>query len=182
MKSAIRGHGRPSQGTGKKPSPGLRLNPRGFTLVEMLVVIAILAILAAVTVPYAEVTVKRDKELELKRDLREMRNAIDQFHTDWTNNVISKTDGSVSDDGYPKTILVLVDGVQSSGAKGGKVKYLRRVPENPFADPAQALDQQWAYHGYGDERDSTEWGGADVYDVYCPGDGKALDGSHYRDW
>src|ERR1700733_7728845 len=74
-------------------------NEKGFSLVEMLVVLAILAVLAAVTVPYAEVTVRRDKELDLRRDLREMRAAIDHFHRDWQDGIISKFDSQASDDG-----------------------------------------------------------------------------------
>src|ERR1035441_5126314 len=113
---------------------GLKLGCRGFTLVEMLVVLAILSVLAAVTVPYAEVAVKRDKELDLRRDLREMRTAIDRFHRDWQDGVISKFERQASDDGYPKSLQALVAGVDQTGPRPVKQKYLRRVPENPFGD------------------------------------------------
>ena len=82
------------------------LNDQGFSLVEMLVVLAILAILAAVTLPYAETTVRRDKELELRRDLRQMRTAIDQFHDDWQSGVLPKLGTGTSDDGFPKNLEV----------------------------------------------------------------------------
>jgi general secretion pathway protein G len=159
-----------------------RLNGRGFTMVEMLVVLAILAILAAVTVPYAEVTVRRDKEMELKRDLREMRTAIDHYHDDWSNGVISQTDSSSSVDGYPRTLMVLTQGVDGTGPRAAKLKYLRRIPENPFGDTSLPPDQQWALRGYEDQPDAAEWGGEDVYDVYCPGDAKSLNGTFYHDW
>ncbi len=158
------------------------LKADGFTLVEMLVVMAILSILAAVTVPYAEMTVKRGKELDLHRDLREIRIAIDRFHSDWQNGVISKISNSASEDGYPKNLNVLVNGVVQTGARNVKQKYLRHIPENPFGDVEKSLEDQWGVRSYADEPDATEWGGQDVWDVYCPGDEKAIDGTFYHDW
>lgn len=160
----------------------LRLKKDGFTLIEMLVVLAILAILAGVTVPFAEITVKRNKELELKRDLREVRSAIDLFHDDWQNGVISKYGSSASEDGYPKTLSSLVDGVDTAGSRLVKKKYLRRIPENPLGDTSLPPDQQWTLRSYDDEKGATQWGGEDVYDIYVGGDDKALDGSFYHDW
>ncbi len=159
-----------------------RQDERGFSLVEMLVVLSILSILVAVTLPYAETTVRRDKELELRRDLRQMRTAIDRFHEDWQNGVIPKLGSDTSDDGFPKNLEVLVEGVEKSGPKPVKQKYLRRIPENPFGDKDLPPDQQWGLHSYDDQPDFTQWGGEDVYDVYCLGDEKALDGSYYHDW
>src|SRR5687768_9590704 len=101
---------------------------RGITLIELLVTLVILSILAAAAMPYAEVTVRREKELELRRALREVRNAIDAFNDDWKGGKISKTGSAASDDGYPKTLQALVDGAETSDAKGGKRKYLRRIP------------------------------------------------------
>lgn len=163
-------------------SSRLRLCEEGFTLVEMLVVLAILAILAAVTIPYAEVTVRRDKELELRRDLREMRSAIDHFHSDWVLGNISRLGHSASQDGYPQTLSTLVEGADGNGPQASKFKYLRRIPENPFGDTSLPPEKQWALRSYPDAADSTEWGGQDVFDVYCSGDEKALDDSYYHDW
>ncbi len=159
-----------------------RLDEDGFSLVEILMALAILAILAAVTMPYAETTVRRDKELELRQDLRQMRGAIDQFHDDWENGVIPKLGTGTSDDGFPKTLAVLMEGVELSGPKPSRQKYLRRIPENPFGDKGLPPEEQWAFHSYADAPGSAFWGGQDVYDVYCPGDEKALDGSYYHDW
>jgi general secretion pathway protein G len=159
-----------------------RLGSSGFSLVEMMVVMAILSIMAAVTLPYAEMTLKRDKELELKRDMREIREAIDQFHNDWAGGKLPKTSWDVSSNGYPKTLEVLMEGARDKDPMKPAHKYLRRFPENPFGDKDMRPDRQWAVRGYADPSDSTSWGGEDVYDVYCPGDEKALDGSYYHDW
>lgn len=147
----------------------------------MLVTLAILSILAGVTIPYAEVAVKRNKEMELKRDLREMRSAIDQFHQDWLTGALPKWSGAASDDGYPKTLSALVTGVESS-TPGSRKKYLRRIVENPFGDTSLSPENQWGLRSYSDAPDTQSWGGRDVWDVYCPGDGKALDGTFYHDW
>lgn len=154
---------------------------RGMTLLELLVTMAILAILATVALPYAEMTIVRSKELELGRSLREIRTAIDRFHEDWSTGKISKLSDAASDDGYPKTLKGLVDGVELAQAKGGKAKYLRRIPEDPFAagsDPAG----QWVLRGYQDDKDALRWGGKDVYDVRSGSGKTAIDGSRYRDW
>jgi len=154
----------------------------GLTLIELLVTLLILSILAAAALPYAELTVRRDKELELKRALREMRTAIDAFHDDWAAGRIPKTSDAVSDDGYPKTLRVLVEGVDLGQAKGGKRKYLRRVPRDPFADSSRPPEDQWVLRGYQDEPDSITWGAKDVYDVRTAAEGEAIDGSRYKDW
>src|SRR4030067_3720002 len=83
----------------------------GLTLIELLVTLLILSILAAAALPYAELTVRRDKELELKRALREMRTAMDAFHDDWVAGRIPKTGDARTGEGYPKTLRALVEGV-----------------------------------------------------------------------
>lgn len=155
---------------------------RGLTLIELLVTLVILSILAAAALPYAELTVRRDKELELRRVLREMRAAVDGFHEDWVAGRISKLNEAVSEDGYPKTLQVLVDGAEASGAKGGKRRYLRRIPRDPFADAAKPPEDQWVLRGYQDEPDTLAWGGKDVYDVHSAAENIAIDGTHYKDW
>lgn len=155
---------------------------RGLTLVELLVTLVILSILAAAALPYAETTVRREKELELRRALRDVRGAIDAFNEDWKSGRISRAASAASDDGYPKSLQVLVEGADAGDAKGGKRKYLRRVPRDPFADPARPNAEHWVLLGYQDSADTIVWGGRDVYDVRSAAQGGALDGSRYRDW
>lgn len=156
---------------------------RGLTLIELLVTLVILSILAAAALPYAELTVRRDKELALSRSLREVRHAIDAFHDDWVAGRMTRAGDAASADGYPKKLQVLVDGVDTGRAAGGKRRYLRRIPRNPFATSATTPpDQQWALRGYQDEADALSWNGKDVYDIHPVTDDQAIDGTLYRDW
>jgi len=154
----------------------------GFTLVELLVTLTILSILAAAALPFVETIVIRNKELELHRVLREVRTAIDNFHEDWANGKISKTDSAASEDGYPQTLQVLVDGIQTGSAKGGKHRYLRRIPRDPFAATDKSPEEGWVIRGYQDEVDTSSWNKKDVYDIHSLNDKLALDGTHYHDW
>lgn len=154
----------------------------GFTLIELLVTLVILSILASVALPYAELSVRREKEFELRRVLREVRTAIDGFHDDWLAGRISKTDGSASADGYPKKLEVLVNGVDRGQAHGGKHRYMRAIPKNPFSQATIAMDEQWRFRGYQDDPDAVSWGGKDVYDIHSSFDGMAIDGTQYRNW
>ena len=155
---------------------------RGLTLIELLVTLVILSILAAAALPYAEMTVRREKELELRRALRELRTAIDTFNEDWKAGRVSKAASAASEDGYPKSLQLLIEGADTGDAKGNKRKYLRRIPRDPFADPARAPAEHWVVRGYQDATDTIVWGGRDVYDVRSASEGSALDGSRYKDW
>jgi general secretion pathway protein G len=150
----------------------------GFTLIELLVTLAILSILALAALPYAEVTVRREKELELRQALREVRSAIDAFHEDWKAGRISRTATAASEDGYPRTLQVLVEGADTGDLKGTRRRYLRRIPRDPFA----AAPGEWVLRGYQDAAESLAWGARDVYDIRTASEGTALDGSRYREW
>lgn len=152
------------------------------TLVEMLVVLAVLSILAVLSLPFAEMTIRRGKELELRRSLREIRNAIDRVHADWELDRISRLSRRLSENGYPKTLSVLVEGIKTGDAAGTRRKYLRRIPRDPFVDPAITPDEQWALLSYRDASDATVWGGEDVYDVHSNNQRTAINGSKYQDW
>lgn len=160
-----------------------RKSATGLTLIELLVTLAILSILAAAALPYAELTVRRDKELELRRSLREVRSAIDAFHDDWIAGRIAHGDNVASADGYPRKLQILVEGADTGHAAGGKRRYLRRIPRDPFADTATlALAEQWVIRGYQDELDALTWNGRDVYDIHSGSQAQAIDGTNYRDW
>lgn len=155
---------------------------RGLTLIELLVTLVILSILATAALPYVEVTVRREKELELRRALREIRTAVDRFNDDWNSGKIPKTSNAASDEGYPKTLQVLIDGVDAGQANGGKLRYLRRIPPDPFGDPSKSPIQQWALRGYHDDVEVIAWNGRDVYDVHSVSEETAIDGTRYKDW
>jgi general secretion pathway protein G len=166
-----------------KQHQGLLSNKkRGFTLVELMVTLGIMAVLAAIAVPYAETAMKRSKEMELTAGLRTIRTAIDKFNQDYKDGKISKQCNCASEEGYPADLKVLISGADVSGAAGGKIKYLRRIPRDPFADQSQPSEEQWGLRAYGDDPDSSSWSGRDVYDVYTRSEKKALDGSKYDTW
>lgn len=155
---------------------------QGLTLLELLVTLTILSIMAAMALPYAEMTITRGKEMELRHALRDIRTAIDHFHEDWRYTRIARTADGVSDDGYPETLEVLVNGIERSGAKGDKSYYLRSIPRDPFASSDLAATEHWRLRGYQDAPDSNIWNAADVYDVHSKSERAAIDGSSYREW
>ena len=155
-----------------------RSDARGFTFIELLVVTTILLILASAVMPLARVTVQRTREAELRRALREMRTAIDKYKDAVDNGLIGSVDVKAGSEGYPPDLETLVEGVGvANDATGRKLKFLRRVPIDPITQTAD-----WGLRAYADKPDSTTWGGSNVYDVYSKSEGKALDGTKYRDW
>lgn len=163
--------------------PGLLLNKnQAFTLVEMLVVLGIMAILASIAIPFAQTMVRRSNEMELRSALRVVRSAIDKFNIDWIAGKISKFCDCASDDGYPRKLKVLTDGVEIPGPVEKKIKYLRNIPRDPFANQVLPADEQWGLRSYTDDPGSDTWDGQDVYDIYSKTDRKASDGSKYADW
>ena len=147
---------------------------RGLTLVEIMVCITILLVLAGAVMPVARVTIKRQKELELRRALRTMREAIDLYKQYADQGLIEKE--GVDSEGYPPDLETLVKGVSQVGSTK-KLKFLRRIPYDPFTK-----DTEWGLRSYQDEPDSSSWGRQNVYDVYTTHDGTALDGTKYQDW
>ena len=151
---------------------------RGYSFVELLVVSAILLILASAVLPLTSVTVQRQREVELRRALREMRTAIDGYKDAVDLGVIGGDDVEADDEGYPPDLETLVEGVEALGdADGRKVKFLRRIPFDPFT-----RSREWGLRSYQDDPDAAGWGGENVYDVYSRSRGTALDGTRYRDW
>ena len=154
------------------------MNQRGFTFIELLVVSTMLLVLATAIMPLAKVSMQRMREAELRRDLREMRTAIDKFKDAADLGQIGATDLKAGAENYPPDLETLVNGVTAANDQTGrKLKFLRRVPIDPMT-----RSTEWGLRSYQDEPDSTRWGGQDVFDVHTTSDGTALDGTKYKDW
>jgi general secretion pathway protein G len=152
---------------------------RGLTLLEMIIAMTILAVLATVVVPMAEVAARRGKELELRRSLREVRTAIDAYKADFDRAVEEKKIiSAINETGYPKDIEELLTGSDWGGLYPYKRKYLRRLPKDPFDE----YDEGWGLRSYADDPDSTFYSGGDIYDVYSQSERYALDGTIYNTW
>ena len=150
----------------------------GYTFVELLVVTTIILILASAIMPLAKVTTQRARESELRRDLREMRLAIDKYKDAADQGLIGSLDLKVGAENYPPDLQTLVDGVTAANdATGRKLKFLRRIPVDPMTHSTE-----WGLRSYQDKPDATRWGGQNVFDVYTNYEGTALDGTKYRDW
>jgi general secretion pathway protein G len=164
-----------------KPRLGARgpgLWARGFTFVELLVVMTLLLILASAAMPLARGKMQRQREAELRRSLREMRTAIDKFKDAADMGQIGATDLKAGAEGYPPDLETLVEGVSVVGdASGRKLKFLRRVPIDPMTNSAD-----WGKRSYQDKPDANSWGGQNLYDVFTRSTGTALDGTKYKDW
>ncbi len=147
---------------------------RGFSLLELLVVVVVLGILASAVLPMTKVTLKRGKELELHRALREIRRAID-LHKKMADEKKIEVDATSS--GYPENLEVLVEGVKLVGGKDRLFKFLRRIPRDPMTG-----EREWGLRSTQDEPDSESWGDEDLFDVFSLSEATALDGTEYRKW
>lgn len=148
---------------------------RGFTLLEMIVTATVLVILASAVVPMAKNGLKRQRELELRRALREMRTAIDNYKAAAEQQRIKPP--PPENMGYPETLAVLVDGVEVTGRATGKLRFLRRVPVDPMTGKAE-----WGQRSTNDDAKSTSWGGGHVFDVYSTSEGVGMNGIPYKEW
>ena len=150
----------------------------GYTFIELLIVSTMLLVLASAIMPLTKVTMQRMREAELRRDLREMRTAIDKFKDAADLGQIGATDLKVGAENYPPDLETLVQGVSAvNDQTGRKLKYLRRVPIDPMTKSTE-----WGLRSYQDEPDATRWGGQDVFDVHTTSEGTALDGTKYKTW
>jgi len=151
---------------------------RGYTFIELLVVITILLILASAVMPLAQITTQRQREAELRRSLRELRTAIDAFKNAVDLGNIPTTELEPGNEGYPPDLETLVEGISAANdASGRKLRFLRRIPINPIAGNAE-----WGLRSYQDAPSSTSWGRQNVFDVYSSVGGTALDGTDYQTW
>jgi general secretion pathway protein G len=150
------------------------IDSSGVTLIELMVTLVILAILASTVLPLSQVTRKRSKEIELRQNLRVIREALDAYKKLVDEGKIPK---KAMASGYPEDLEVLVKGADLSGPVPVKQKFLRRIPKDPMTE-----DGEWGLRSYSDAPDSEIWGGQDVYDVYSKSDEVALDGTPYKEW
>jgi general secretion pathway protein G len=152
----------------------------GFTMIELLVVMAVLGVLAAAILPLAETLLTAQKERELRRALLEIRTALDEHKRVMDQKPPAATPGG---SGYPRNLTVLVEGIvdprPQSGAK--TLYFLRRLPRDPFADPKLPAEQTWRLRSYASPPDRPA-PGIDVYDVHSTSDAMALDGTAYARW
>ena len=146
---------------------------RGFTLVEMIAAMTIMLLLTTIALPMAGVVIKRQKELELRQDLRTMRNAIDRYKALSDRGMIPV---QLDTYGYPPTLETLVKGVPLKGSKA-RYKFLRKIPVDPMTG-----NTDWGMRSMQDDPDSQSWGGQDVFDVFSKSQGTGMNGIPYADW
>jgi general secretion pathway protein G len=145
---------------------------RGVTLLEMIMVITIILILMGAAVPVVKMSVRRQRETELRQDLWEMRAAVDRYKDAADRNMFQiKLDSQ----GYPPDLDTLVNGVEATGGK--KIRFLRRIPIDPMTG-----DKDWGLRSMQDDPTSESWGGQNVFDVYSKSNGTAINGTKYKDW
>ena len=151
---------------------GRSIGPQhGFTLLELIIATIILVILTSMAVPLARVTIKREKERELRRDLWEMRDAIDRYKDAADRNAFQTKVGTQN---YPPELETLVKGEE---VQGKKIRFLRKIPVDPMTNSTE-----WGMRSMQDDPDSDSWGGQSVFDVYTKSQGIGLDGTKYKDW
>ena len=156
----------------------MKRGEHGFTFLELVIVTAILMILASTIMPMTQVTAQRQREVELRRSLREIRTAIDKFKDAVDQGQIPTTELEPGNEGYPPDLETLVNGVSAANdATGRKLKYLRKIPIDPMTN-----SMDWGKRAYQDRPDSQSWGGKNVFDVYTTYKGTGLDGTKYQDW
>jgi general secretion pathway protein G len=143
----------------------------GFTLVELVVAASILLVLTMMALPLARVTIKREKEKQLRQALWEMRDAIDRYKDAADRGGFQI---KVDSNGYPPSLEELVKGVD---VQGKKTRFLRRIPVDPMTGTTE-----WGLRSMQDDPDSDSWGGQNVFDVYTKSPGEGLDGTKYKDW
>jgi general secretion pathway protein G len=152
----------------------------GFTLIEMMVTLAIIAMLATLVVPMAQISVQRSKEQELRLALREIRNAIDAYKRASDEGRLPRDSNS---NGYPANLQVLVDGViDDKHPKRQKIRFLRRLPRDPmFSDATVDAEKTWGLRSYSSEAGDPKEG-SDIYDIHSRSPLPGLNNVPYRVW
>jgi general secretion pathway protein G len=155
----------------------------GFTLIELVIAVAIVAVLASAALPLNELVVQRAKEQDLRRALRDIRTALDAHKQACDDQRIPKCDKASGASGYPKRLEDLVEGIEDQkNSKREKIYFLRRIPRDPFAtDPALSDAATWSKRSYSSPPDDPREGD-DVFDVYTSASGKGINGRPYKEW
>lgn len=155
------------------------MRPNGFTLIELMVTLALIALFSTMALPLAELTVKRNHESELRSSLRQIREALDAYKQ-------AADDGRVlvrvGDSGYPKSLSILVEGVEDAKSPTRTpIHFLRRIPRDPLADTSLKAEASWGERSYKSSYDAPR-AGDDVYDIYSLSAETGINGIPYREW
>ena len=151
----------------------------GFSLIELLITLAILAMLASGAATFADLAIRRTQEQDLRAALRQIREAIDAYKLAAESNRIKK---AADESGYPPTLAALTEGIADvTSPKGAKLYFLRRLPRDPLADPSLSPEATWGLRSYDSDPDNPQ-PGRDVFDVYSLSTKTSLGGRPYREW
>jgi general secretion pathway protein G len=172
-RGGVRGHVLPA--AARAARGGATFCRRGFTLVELVLSVSLIVMVAGLALPVAHTMERRARELELRQDLRLLRRAIDSYH--FTVQAVPSAKKNATAEDWPEELKILVEGVDLGLAKEVKVKFLRRIPKDPMTGK-----DEWGLRGFHQDADDDMWDGTNIFDVFSKAEGKALDGSSYRDW
>ena len=178
-------NGQQSAVNGSPPSGNLavvrrfaRVRPaRGFTLLELIITLAILSILVGMAVPVMRNNIKRQREMELRHNLREIRMALDGFNRACNQGSFTELESDRFKDCYPKKLEYLVEGMRQRGTVDKTMRFLRRIPRDPMTASAD-----WGFRSTEDDSDSTSWDGENIFDAYTKSNETALNGTKYVEW
>lgn len=153
-------------------------NEPGFTLLEMIIVLAVLSLVTVATIPVARNMAKHSKEKELRRTLIELRKSIDAYKISCEQGNVGPLDRKIEDECFPPTLEILVEGIHPPNKGDVTLRFMRRIPKDPLTDKAD-----WGLRSVQDDPDSTSWGGQNVYNVFSKAQGTPLDKkSQYKEW
>jgi general secretion pathway protein G len=162
-----------------RPASAPQPAARGFTLIELMIVVAILAVLAAGAVPLGQLAVQRTREQDLRLGLRQIRTAIDAYKKAADEGRVER---KADETGYPRRLADLANGMPDIKTPDRRlIRFLRRIPRDPFAPAELSAEETWGLRSYASSASSPS-AGADVYDVYSRRDGVGLNGVPYREW